>query len=131
MTEKLSEWKHKRFTVPLINGDGRPRDLEEIPDEQSGEHHLQKREAERAASTRTASEVKALEDSNKALARRLARLEEDQIPLPEYMVGVDTEGGDVGGNVKATKEEPPTQKDRIPHQEYHVKVRGDTVGGGD
>ena len=40
MTEKLSEWKKKRFTMPLFGGDGRPRDLEEIPDEQSeSEHH--------------------------------------------------------------------------------------------
>jgi hypothetical protein len=121
MTEKL-EWKRRILTVAL-NGDGRPvRELEPL-DEQNGEHHR------RDAEEKTAAEVKALEDRNKALARRLARLEEDQIPLPEFMIGVDTEGGDVGGNVPLTKEESLARKDQVPDQEYHVKVRGDTIGG--
>ena len=123
MTEKLSEWKKKRFTVPL-SGSGIPRDLEEIPDEQSGEHHR------RDAEEKTAAEVRA---RDKVIARRLATLEEaSPPPLPEWSAPVDTDGGNVGGNVKRTRE-PPARKGQEGDSQpsYRVRVRGDTVGKGD
>jgi len=132
MTEKLSEWKKKRFTMPLFGGDGRPRDLMEVQDEHSESEHHREAEIARAASARTSAEVKALERENAALAKKVSRLEAAETPLPEWSAPVDTDGGNVGGNVKRTRE-PPARKGQEGDSQpsYRVRVRGDTVGKGD
>jgi len=128
MTEKT--WKRRVLTVPLIHGDGRPvkelqGSFEESGQEQSDEHHR------RDAEEKTAAEVRA---RDKVIARRLATLEEaSPPPLPEWSAPVDTDGGNVGGNVKRTREQPPARKGREGDSQpsYRVRVRGDTVGKGD
>ena len=130
-----TEWKKRILTVPLSR-DGRPvkelqGSFEESGQDQSASEHQREAEISRAASERTAAEVRA---RDKVIARRLATLEEaSPPPLPEYSVGVDTDGGNVGGNVKRTREQPPARKGREGDSQpsYRVRVRGDTVGKGD
>ena len=121
-----TEWKRRILTVPLSR-DGRP--VKELQDLEPGQEQSD-RDHRRDAEEKTAAEVKALEDSNRALAQRVARLEADEIPLPEYSVGVSD--GDVGGNVPRTRE-PPARKGQEGDSQpsYRVRVRGDTVGKGD
>ena len=129
MTEKLSEWKKKRFTMPLFGGDGRPRDLMEVQDEHSeSEHH---REAEIARTASAEKAVAAMKADAEVLAKRISQLEAAETPLPEYSVGVSD--GDVGGNVKRTREQPPARKGREGDSQpsYRVRVRGGDVGKGD
>ena len=118
MTEKTG-WK-RRILVAALDGSVPVKELqgsfEESGQEQSDEHH------------RRDAEEKAMEAKAAALARRVQQLEEaSPPPLPEYSVGVSD--GDVGGNVKRTRE-PPARKGEVPAPRgYHVKVTGDTVGG--
>ena len=123
-----TEWKKRILTVPLSR-DGRPvKELQGDLDMQSESEHQREAEIARAASERTSAEVKTLEAEKEALKKRVARLEKSETPLPEFMVGVDREGGDVGGNVKGRKEEPLARKDQVPApQGYRVKITGDTI----
>jgi len=127
MTEKTG-WK-RRILVAALDGSVPVKELqgsfEEPGHEQSDSDH--RRDAEEKAEREA--EVKALERENAALAKKVSRLEEATTPLPEFMVGVDVEGGDVGGNVPRTRE-PPARKGEVPApQGYRVKITGDTVGG--
>jgi hypothetical protein len=128
MTEK-TEWK-RRVLVAALNGSVPVKELQGDLDMQSESEHHREAEIARAASERTIAEVKAMEAKAAALARRVQQLEAAEVPLPEYSVGVDVEGGDVGGNVPRTRE-PPARKGEVPAPHYSVKVTGDTVGGGD
>jgi hypothetical protein len=91
-----TEWKKRILTVPLSR-DGRPvKELQGDLDMQSESEHQREAEIARAASERTSAEVKALEEQAAALARKVARLEAAETPLPEYSAPVNTEAGTVG-----------------------------------
>jgi len=93
MTEK--GWK-RRILVAALDGSVPVKELqgsfEEPGQDQSDSDH--RRDAEEKAEREA--EVKALEEQAAALARKVARLEAAETPLPEYSAPVNTEAGTVG-----------------------------------